>query len=45
MSATKRLNPLDWTFLAGESGDTVMQVGALMPFSPPDDADPHCCAS
>jgi len=39
MSA-KRLNPLDWTFLAGESGDTMMQVGALMPFSPPDDADP-----
>ncbi len=40
MSATKRLNPLDWTFLAGESGDTMMMVGALMPFSPPADADP-----
>ena len=39
MSATKRLNPLDWTFLAGESGETMMMVGALMPFSPPPDAD------
>jgi len=39
-TVAKRLNPLDWTFLAGESGDTMMQVGALMPFSPPPDADP-----
>lgn len=39
MSATKRLNPLDWTFLAGETGETMMMVGALMPFSPPPDGD------
>ncbi len=34
MKSAKRLNPLDWTFLAGESGETMMMVGALMPFSP-----------
>ena len=39
MSATKRLNPLDWTFLDGKSGETIMMVGKLMPFSPPPDAD------
>lgn len=39
MKSAKRLNPLDWTFLAGESGETMMMVGALMPFSPPPDAD------
>ncbi|HEX4896290.1 MAG TPA: wax ester/triacylglycerol synthase family O-acyltransferase [Solimonas sp.] len=35
MGATKRLNPLDWTFLAAETRESMMHVGALMPFSPP----------
>ncbi|MCX7061564.1 MAG: wax ester/triacylglycerol synthase family O-acyltransferase [Gammaproteobacteria bacterium] len=39
MKSAKRLNPLDWTFLAGESGETMMMVGALLPFSPPPDAE------
>jgi len=32
---TKRLNPLDWTFLAAETRESMMHVGALMQFSPP----------
>ncbi len=40
MSATKRLNPLDWTFLAGETREAMMHVGALMTFTPPPDAAP-----
>ncbi|MDP3858814.1 MAG: wax ester/triacylglycerol synthase family O-acyltransferase [Stagnimonas sp.] len=40
MSARKRLNPLDWTFLAGETREAMMHVGALMPFAPPPDATP-----
>lgn len=40
MAATKRLNPLDWTFLAAETRESMMHVGALMPFSPPADAPP-----
>ncbi|HVT35107.1 MAG TPA: wax ester/triacylglycerol synthase family O-acyltransferase, partial [Nevskiaceae bacterium] len=38
MSATKRLNPLDWFFLAAESSESMMHVGSLAPFSPPPDA-------
>ncbi|MES0873811.1 WS/DGAT/MGAT family O-acyltransferase [Sinimarinibacterium thermocellulolyticum] len=38
MRATKRLNPLDWTFLAAETRESMMHVGALMPFSMPPDA-------
>ncbi|MEC9365035.1 MAG: wax ester/triacylglycerol synthase family O-acyltransferase [Pseudomonadota bacterium] len=38
MSATKRLNPLDWTFLAAETRESMMHVGSMMPFSPPPDA-------
>lgn len=40
MAATKRLNPLDWTFLAAETRESMMHVGALMPFTPPADAPP-----
>ena len=40
MSATKRLNPLDWTFLAAETRESMMHVGSMMPFSPPPDASP-----
>ncbi|HWU69069.1 MAG TPA: wax ester/triacylglycerol synthase family O-acyltransferase [Stenotrophobium sp.] len=40
MSASKRLNPLDWTFLAAETRESMMHVGALMQFSPPPDAPP-----
>ncbi|TJY64998.1 wax ester/triacylglycerol synthase family O-acyltransferase [Sinimarinibacterium sp. CAU 1509] len=35
VSATKSLSPLDWTFLAGESHESMMHVGALMHFAPP----------
>lgn len=35
MSVAKRLNPLDWTFLAAETRESMMHVGALMPFTPP----------
>ena len=38
--AAKRLNPLDWTFLAAETRESMMHVGSLMPFSPPADASP-----
>ncbi|MGH8456182.1 MAG: WS/DGAT/MGAT family O-acyltransferase [Stenotrophobium sp.] len=41
MGATKRLNPLDWTFLAAETRESMMHVGSLMPFSPPKDAAPE----
>lgn len=40
MRATKRLNPLDWTFLAAETRESMMHVGSMMPFSPPPDASP-----
>jgi WS/DGAT/MGAT family acyltransferase len=36
----KRLNPLDWTFLAAETRESMMHIGSLMPFSPPADAAP-----
>ena len=36
----KRLNPLDWIFLAAETRESMMHVGSLMPFSPPPDASP-----
>ncbi|HEX4871974.1 MAG TPA: wax ester/triacylglycerol synthase family O-acyltransferase [Nevskiaceae bacterium] len=35
MAVAKRLNPLDWTFLAAETREAMMHVGALMPFVPP----------
>jgi diacylglycerol O-acyltransferase / wax synthase len=38
MSAAKRLNPLDWTFLAAETRESMMHVGSMMPFSPPKNA-------
>lgn len=39
MSKTaKRLGPQDMFFLYSESPSTMMHVGALMPFTPPDDA-------
>src|SRR5690349_16829789 len=41
MSATKRLNPLDWTFLAAETRESMMHVGALLSFTPPADATPE----
>jgi WS/DGAT/MGAT family acyltransferase len=33
--ARRPLNPLDRTFLAGESRESMMHVGVLMPFTPP----------
>ncbi|MGH8462436.1 MAG: WS/DGAT/MGAT family O-acyltransferase [Stenotrophobium sp.] len=41
MSVSKRLNPLDWTFLAAETRESMMHVGALMSFVPPPDASPE----
>lgn len=38
--ATKRLNSLDWTFLAAETRESMMHVGSMMPFSAPADAEP-----
>ncbi|HEY0973185.1 MAG TPA: wax ester/triacylglycerol synthase family O-acyltransferase [Solimonas sp.] len=35
MAVAKRLNPLDWTFLAAETRESMMHVGALMRFTPP----------
>lgn len=35
MSAKKSLNPLDRLFLAAETSESLMHVGALIPFSPP----------
>jgi diacylglycerol O-acyltransferase / wax synthase len=40
MGALKRLNALDWIFLAGETQEAMMHVGSLMPFSPPPNAAP-----
>jgi WS/DGAT/MGAT family acyltransferase len=40
MGTVKRLNPLDWTFLAAETREAMMHVGSLSPFSPPADAAP-----
>ncbi|TXH06256.1 MAG: wax ester/triacylglycerol synthase family O-acyltransferase [Nevskiaceae bacterium] len=40
MGTVKHLNPLDWSFLAGETRETMMHVGSLAPFSPPPDAPP-----
>jgi diacylglycerol O-acyltransferase / wax synthase len=40
MPVAKRLNPLDWTFLAAETRESMMHVGSMMPFSPPADAAP-----
>lgn len=40
MGTGKRLNPLDWTFLAAETRETMMHVGSLSPFTPPPDAPP-----
>ncbi len=39
MATAKRLNPLDWTFLAAETRESMMHVGALMRFEPPPHAD------
>ncbi len=36
----KRLSVMDQVFLAGESRESMMQVGALMPFTPAPDASP-----
>jgi WS/DGAT/MGAT family acyltransferase len=36
MSAKKSLNPLDRLFLAGETRESLMHVGVLIPFSPPE---------
>lgn len=41
MTAPKRLNPLDWTFLAAETRESMMHIGSLSPFSPPPDAPPY----
>jgi diacylglycerol O-acyltransferase / wax synthase len=38
-SGGRALNPLDWAFLAAESGPTMMHVGAMITFSPPPDAN------
>jgi diacylglycerol O-acyltransferase / wax synthase len=37
---TSRLSPQDLLFLYGESSSAMMHVGALLPFSPPPDAEP-----
>ncbi|PIE19981.1 MAG: wax ester/triacylglycerol synthase family O-acyltransferase [Proteobacteria bacterium] len=37
----KRLSPNDAMFLYGESPETMMHVGSLLPFSPPDNASRH----
>src|SRR5450432_2526535 len=36
MTARKPLNALDRVFLAGETRESMMHVGALIPFSPPE---------
>lgn len=38
--ASKRLNSLDWSFLAGETRESMMHVGGLMTFVPPADVEP-----
>ncbi|WP_297925532.1 wax ester/triacylglycerol synthase domain-containing protein, partial [uncultured Agitococcus sp.] len=40
MAVAKRLNSLDWSFLAGETRESMMHVGGLMTFSPPADEQP-----
>ncbi len=40
MAVAKRLNSLDWAFLAGETRESMMHVGGLMTFIPPADATP-----
>lgn len=40
MAASKSLNSLDWAFLAGETRESMMHVGGLMTFIPPEDATP-----
>lgn len=37
----KKLSVMDAFFLAGESREAMMHVGALLPFAPPPDAPPH----
>ena len=41
MASGRALNPLDWVFLAAESGPSMMHVGAMMTFTPPPDANPE----
>lgn len=41
MPVAKRLNPLDWTFLAAETREAMMHVGALMTFAPPAKPEPQ----
>lgn len=38
MTTSRALNPLDWTFLAGETRESMMHVGSMKLFSPPPDA-------
>jgi WS/DGAT/MGAT family acyltransferase len=38
VTARKSLNALDRVFLAGETRESMMHVGAMLPFSPPDGA-------
>lgn len=40
MARSRRLGPIDLGFLAAESRDSMMHVGALMQFAPPPDARP-----
>lgn len=40
MAVKKRLNSLDWSFLAGETRESMMHVGGLLTFIPPTDARP-----
>ena len=40
MAVSKRLNSLDWSFLAGETRESMMHVGGLITFAPPIDAEP-----
>jgi WS/DGAT/MGAT family acyltransferase len=39
--AGKKLSVMDAFFLAGESREAMMHVGALLPFAPPPEAAPH----
>lgn len=41
MSVKKRLSPLDLAFLAAETRESMMHVGALMQLTPPPDAKPE----
>lgn len=40
MTVKKRLSPIDLLFLAAESRESMMHVGAMMQFTPPPDASP-----